>query len=257
MLSTFLRLRHSAAACLLGGLVSLLGRPALAQAPASSYAGPRFPGGPDSLRAQVARQVRVANPAWVGVIFVRLDLDGTGTLTKANFLVPPAGTPAATLVRNQEVQALAEQLVQRLPRWQPGLALAPGQAALTTPTLRLPFGLPSVAEPLSYSEEYPTFAVPSRQPANPLGNVVSYLQRLVRYPAEDIRARRQGTVYAYFEVSETGAVEHPQIVGSLSPGLDAEVLRVLKLLPPALTPPRQQGRPVRVYYVLPLVFKVV
>jgi TonB family protein len=78
----------------------------------------------------------------------------------------------------------------------------------------------------------------------------------IRYPAEDFRRQRQGTVYAYFEVSETGRVEQRRIVGTLSPTFDAEVLRVLNRLPSALTPPCQQGRPVRVGYVLPLHFRL-
>lgn len=78
----------------------------------------------------------------------------------------------------------------------------------------------------------------------------------VRYPAEDIRQRRQGVVYAYLEVSETGAVEQRRSVGSVSPTLDAEVLRVLATLPNALTPPRLHGQPGRAGYVLPFTFKV-
>lgn len=240
-------------------LASALGpRPAAAQAPAGpAYTGPRYPGGPDSLRAVIRRALRAANPAWIGAVFVRLELSDTGSPLKGKFLVPPPGTPAATLVRNRDVQALAEQLVQRQPRWQPGAAPAtPALAALATPTLLLPLGLPPEAVPLPYSDELPTFPIPGGQVGNTLSSVVTYVQRNVRYPAEDLRAGRQGTVYAYFEVGETGLVEHPQIVGSLSASLDAEVLRVVKQLPAARTAPFQQGRPVRVYYVLPFNFRI-
>lgn len=78
----------------------------------------------------------------------------------------------------------------------------------------------------------------------------------MRYPAKDLRNQVQGVVYAYFEVSETGAVEQRRIVGTVSPTFDAEVLRVLQTLPDARTPPRQAGYPVRVAYVLPLNFRI-
>lgn len=236
----------------------LLALTALAQAPAGpAYTGPRYPGGPDSLRAAVRRELRTASPAWIAPIFVRLELSDAGAPLKGTFLVPPPGTPAATLVRNREVQALTEQLVQRQPHWQPAAAAAtPTAKRLAMPTLLLPFGLPPEAVPLPYSDELPTFPIPGGQTGNTLSSVIAYVQRNVRYPAEDLRAGRQGTVYAYFEVSETGVIEHPQIVGSLSSSLDAEVLRLVKQLPAARTAPYQQGRPVRVYYVLPFDFRI-
>lgn len=113
--------------------------------------------------------------------------------------------------------------------------------------------------PLLYSDENPVFPLPAAtgpRRALPWVYVTSFLSRQVRYPAEDIRSGRQGKVYAYFEVSETGAVEQRSIVGNVSPSLDAEVLRVLQTLPNATTPPRQAGKPVRVAYVLPLNFAV-
>jgi outer membrane biosynthesis protein TonB len=83
-----------------------------------------------------------------------------------------------------------------------------------------------------------------------------FLQRQFRYPAIDLRNQVEGTSYGYFEVSETGAVENRRVVGSLTPSVDAEVLRTLNTIPNATTPPRQQGRPVRVAYVVPVNLKI-
>lgn len=217
-----------------------------------SYPGPHYPGGPDSLRAQLARLLRPANPAWVGNVFVRLRVDATGAVQQAGYLVPPPGTPAATLVRNADVRALITQVVRQLPRWQPAPA-APGQRPQSsTFVLQLPFGRPTPA-PLPYSLEEPVFelpGVPRKNGAAP--TVLALLQRRFRYPAEDLRDSRQGEVVGYYEVSETGAVENQQVVGSLSPTIDAELLQALRTLPPAAVPPRQQGRAVRVGYVVAL-----
>jgi periplasmic protein TonB len=86
--------------------------------------------------------------------------------------------------------------------------------------------------------------------------LVAYCQMQVRYPVEALRAREQGTVYASFEVMDSGAVEHAEILGSAGRNLDAEVLRVLALLPAAMAPAQLRGQPARVRYVLPLAFRI-
>lgn len=42
-----------------------------------------------------------------------------------------------------------------------------------------------------------------------------------------MRRERQGKVYVYFEVTETGAIEHLETIGTAGPLLDAEALRVV------------------------------
>ncbi len=228
---------------------------------ATAYGGPRYPGGPDSLRATVRRYLRAASPALVGELFLRLELDSVGRSRQAYFLPPPAGSPAIALYISPEAQGLTQQLVQRLLPWQlpsqpQGQWYGPLGPGVTVP---LVFG-PAPVAPRVYSDENPTFSVvglpvfASRKTVVPL-NLAEFFYRQVQYPFEDLRRGRGGTVYAYFEVSETGKVEQRRIVGTVSPTLDAEVLRVLQRLPSALTPPRHQGQATRVGYVLPISFQ--
>ena len=58
------------------------------------------------------------------------------------------------------------------------------------------------------------------------------------------------------KVVENGEIEHPRILGTAGQALDAEVLRMVEKLPAATTPPQLQGRPVRVFYTLPVAFKI-
>ena len=257
LLSTFPRICRATAcaAVLLAGALGPRLAHAQAQTPVEQrYGGPRYPGGPDSLRATIGRAMRAANPAWTAPVVVQLQSDANGAVQKVRFLQPPQGTPAAKLVRNAEMRKYATNALSKLAHWQE----SPGVIRLSSweydiETLLLPFGSTEPA-PLAYSEQEPVFTVPGMSNKT-LSGVHQYIQRTVRYPAEDLRARLEGTVYAYFEVSETGAIEHQQIVGSVSPTLDAEVLRALRQVPAARTPPMQQGRPVRVYYVLPFTFR--
>ena len=73
---------------------------------ATAYTGPRYPGGPDSLRATVQRHLRAAGPALVGELFLHLELDSNGRSRQAYFLPPPAGSPAITLYLSPEAKRL-------------------------------------------------------------------------------------------------------------------------------------------------------
>ncbi|HWB63529.1 MAG TPA: energy transducer TonB, partial [Chitinophagales bacterium] len=65
----------------------------------------------------------------------------------------------------------------------------------------------------------------------------------------------EGKVLLRFVVDEQGKVTDVTVVKSVSPGLDAEAVRVVKMLPD-FKPGKQQGRLVKVYYNLPIVFKL-
>jgi len=236
--------------------MALLGRdPA-----ATTYPGPRYPGGPDSLRATIRRHLRQASPGLTGTLFLHLELDSLGFSRAAYFLPPPAGAPAIALYLSPEVQGLAQQLVQQLRPWQMGQWVRSGLPnPHTSVTLPLVFGPEPTPPALAYGDELPTFSVVplpvlGRSKGTVPGSLAEFIGRQVRYPPEDQLRRRQGTVFAYFEVSETGKLENQSIIGTVSPTLDAEMLRVLRRLPSALTPPRYQGRPARVFYVVPMSF---
>ena len=253
-------LRHAATRLLLPAL--LLAAPAaLAQTtpPATApqglnpYTGPRFPGGPDSLRATLRRVARAAGPARTGQLIVHLKLGKDGRPNRCIALMPP--DPAgATLALSQEVRAVLEQLPTQLGTWQLGSETSNAQPGNS---LFLPLYFePAATAPLAYSDENPAFISLTDKNTGALQRAINFLQRQFRYPAPDLRNQVQGTVYGYFEVSETGAVQNRRVVGSLSPTIDAELQRVLALLPDALTPPRQQGRPVRVAYVVPVNLRI-
>jgi protein TonB len=54
---------------------------------------------------------------------------------------------------------------------------------------------------------------------------------------------------------EDGSVADVTVIRGVSPGLDKEAVRVVRMLP-KFKPGRQQGKPVRVYFNLPVVFKL-
>ncbi|MDO7850356.1 energy transducer TonB [Hymenobacter convexus] len=86
--------------------------------------------------------------------------------------------------------------------------------------------------------------------------VVKFIQQQVVWPRQDGKiVQAQGRVFASFTVDASGRVCHPKIVKSLQPFFDAEVLRVLRIMP-NFKPGRQNGKPVAVDMVVPVTFKM-
>jgi protein TonB len=227
---------------------------ATVQASPNAYTGPRFPGGPDSLRAVLRQALRPAKQELPGQLFMRLELDKTGQPSKYSFLTPPDKAGSA-LARNREVTAVIKQLPAQLGPWQPSTSTTPAQPGNVV-VLPLDFGPLPEPLPLLYSDENPVFfSLTAKKNAPPM-SPAEFIQRQFRYPAEDLRSRVEGAAYGYYEVSETGAVENRRVVGSLSSSIDAELRRALNALPNALAPPRHQGRPVRVAYVVPINLRI-
>ncbi|MEX2586036.1 MAG: energy transducer TonB [Balneolaceae bacterium] len=80
------------------------------------------------------------------------------------------------------------------------------------------------------------------------------LQFKIEYPEAARRAGIDGRVYVQFIVNEQGQVENPQVVRGIGGGADEEALRAVREA--EFRPGMQRGRPVRVQYSLPIVFRL-
>jgi len=80
------------------------------------------------------------------------------------------------------------------------------------------------------------------------------IQREIRYPEMARRAGIEGRVFVQFFVNEQGEVERPRIIRGVGGGLDEEALRVVSQA--RFEPGMQRGRPVRVQYSLPIMFRL-
>ena len=77
-----------------------------------------------------------------------------------------------------------------------------------------------------------------------------FLNDSIRYPAETCA---QGRVIVQFIVEVDGRIDSVKVVRKLSPELDREAVRVVKLMP-KWNPGRMNGVPVRVKYIIPVRF---
>lgn len=85
--------------------------------------------------------------------------------------------------------------------------------------------------------------------------LVRYLSANVVYPPQAAKDNIEGRVMVQFVIDKTGKVGDVQVARSVSEELDAEAVRVVKSLPDFI-PGRQDGKPVAVWYTLPIVFKI-
>ncbi len=107
--------------------------------------------------------------------------------------------------------------------------------------------------PPQVEEEEEDFFVVVENMPELIGGLAS-IQQNIRYPEMARRAGIEGRVYVQFIVNERGEVENPQVIRGIGGGADEEALRAVRQA--KFTPGMQRGRPVRVQYSLPVVFRL-
>ena len=85
--------------------------------------------------------------------------------------------------------------------------------------------------------------------------MMRYLSQNIKYPASAAKNNIEGRVILQFVVEKDGQIGEVKIVRSVDPELDAEAVRVIKTMPNFI-PGRQDGKPVAVWYTIPISFKL-
>jgi len=106
--------------------------------------------------------------------------------------------------------------------------------------------------PPKTEESQDDFFVVVEQMPQLIGGLAS-LQKKVNYPEMARRAATEGRVTIQFIVNEQGKVENPRVIRGIGGGCDEEALRAVMMA--RFKPGMQRGRPVRVQYSLPIVFR--
>lgn len=111
--------------------------------------------------------------------------------------------------------------------------------------------------PVVESDEPVLFAAVEEKPTFPGGDAAfyKYLEKNVAYPEMEKEQGIKGKVWIDFLIDKNGAVTDVKVARGVSPGLDKEALRVIKAMP-AWSPGKQNGRPVKVKYTLPINFSL-
>jgi TonB family protein len=113
---------------------------------------------------------------------------------------------------------------------------------------------PPIPEPpIENIEEKVIFDIVEVQPEYPGGmaKMMQFISANFQYPQIDRDNGVQGRVFVSFVVEMNGEISTIKVLRGVSKTLDAEAIRVVKLMP-NWTPGTQSGKPVRVKFNLPI-----
>ena len=85
--------------------------------------------------------------------------------------------------------------------------------------------------------------------------MLKYIMENIKYPKQIMEEGIQGRVTVSFIVEKDGRVSNVRLLRSVQPLLDKEAVRVVKSMP-KWSPGKQNGKPVRVRFNLPVMFKL-
>ena len=103
------------------------------------------------------------------------------------------------------------------------------------------------------------FTVVEQMPEFPggAGEMMKYIQKNVHYPEIEKEANISGKCFIKFVVETDGSISNVEVLKGVSggPGCDKEAVRVVKSMP-KWNIGKQNGRPVRVYFNVPIIFRL-
>lgn len=88
-----------------------------------------------------------------------------------------------------------------------------------------------------------------------VSKMYEYIGQNIKYPAEAKEKKVEGKVFVRFIIDKDGKVSNPTILKALGSGCEEEVTRVITGMP-AWSPGTQDGKPVNVWYTMPVAFKL-
>jgi TonB family protein len=240
---------------------------------------PMFPGGDSTLLKYIATNTKYPEAAKAnniqGRVIVRFCITETGSVDKISVL---KGV-------NPDLDQEAIRVVSTLPAFQPGKQggkavpvwyMVPISFALSgnkLPGAMVPpppppppagdeanNGVPIIKEviPEDPKGQYPEpFVMVEEMPMFPGGDaaLLDYISQNVKYPESAKNNNITGKVILRFCITETGAINRATVLKGVDPSLDAEALRVVSSLPP-FKPGMQGGKPVPVWYMVPVTFSL-
>lgn len=167
---------------------------------------------------------------------------------------PPPPPPAETV---QQMKYVAPVVVDTIKPEEAGQLMTADQAQVEVKNEDVQV-VDQVQEEVK-EEEAPqeVFVVVEEMPSFPGGDaeLMKFIYANIQYPTVAQENNIQGRVILRFCVTYKGGVDQVQVLKGVDPSLDAEAVRVIKMLP-AWKPGKQGGKPVNVWYSVPVTFQL-
>ncbi len=127
------------------------------------------------------------------------------------------------------------------------------KVALTMLVLLFSF-MTSTAQTKKNDMEYCIVEMMPQYPGG-LAAMLKYIRENIKYPEQAMKERIQGRVTVSFIIEKDGSISDVKAVRSVHPLLDKEAVRMVKSMP-KWSPGKNNGKPVRVRFNLPVMFKL-
>ena len=112
-------------------------------------------------------------------------------------------------------------------------------------------------QPKDKAKDEPVALVVENMPDYPggTGKLMEFLAKNLKYPESAEKNKQEGRVIVRFVIEKDGSLTDFAVARSVSPALDAEALRVAKMMPKWI-PAKNKGKTVRVRYNIPIKFSL-
>ena len=104
------------------------------------------------------------------------------------------------------------------------------------------------SEAMTVVEEAPKFAGGKK-------GLNKYISTHTKYPEKAMEQKIEGKVYVQFIVDSDGTIKNAHVIQGVDPLIDDEAVRVINSLPKWI-PGTMMGKPVKVWFILPVEFKI-
>jgi TonB family protein len=213
---------------------------------------PMFPGGDSALLAYIKDNTKYPETAKKngieGKVIVRFCVTDVGGIDRVSVL---RGVDA-------ELDNEAIRVVKTLPKFKPGKQ--GGKPVNVWYMVPINFGLNKPVDPSAPKPPppppAPTLSGGYDEP--PVFNggeaaMYKYINANLKYPQSAKEIHISGKIYVRFSIETDGSLGEVSVLRGINPDLDAEAIRVIKLLP-SWKPAKLEGKPVKVNYTIPINF---
>ena len=221
---------------------------------------PQYTGGEEAMMKYVAENIKYPQAAKdkniSGRVFVGFIVEKDGSVSTVKVLRGIGGGCDEEAVR----------VISSMPKWKPGIKDGkPVRVSYMMPIFfKLDDGQPAKSvkkekanNPDMTPDKNGVYQIVEEMPKFPGGEdaLMDYVSKNVVYPKEAQEKGISGRVFVGFIVEKDGSVSDVKVLRGIGGGCDEEAVRVISGLP-KWRPGKQEGKPVRVSYQMPINFKL-
>lgn len=221
---------------------------------------PQYTGGEEAMMKYVAENIKYPQAAKDknigGRVFVSFVIEKDGSVNEVKVMRGIGGGCDEEAVR----------VIKGMPKWKPGIQkgkpvrvsyMMPLNFKLSDDQPTKPAQQTDANKPNMKPDKNGVYQICEQMPEFPGGveALMDFVAKNVVYPQEAMDKEISGRVYVSFVIEKDGSVNEVKVMKGIGGGCDDEAVRVIKAMP-KWKPGKQEGKPVRVSYMMPITFKL-